>query len=254
MAIDCTTYSAGPGPAPAFIVLPGGGYVEHDEHEGEAVAKWLTGHGIHAMVVRYGVGEGCFPRPLHDAREALTMLREKETDLNVLANHVGVIGFSSGGHLAALLATDSDNMTGTQRWTFAGRPDAAILCYPVTELRDAFFGRIPNLDAGVSEVLLGGDASEEQRSELSPVTRVTSPKEGDPTPPMFLWTTSDDDVVTVLHTTSMLLSLGVAGVAHEGHIFSSGEHGLGLAEDNPEVAQWTELALEWLAGLGWPVS
>jgi acetyl esterase/lipase len=254
MAIDCTTYSAGPGPAPTFIVLPGGDYLEHDEHEGAAVAEWLTGHGIHAMVVRYGVGEGCFPRPLHDAREALTKLREGETDLDVLRDHVGVIGFSSGGHLAGLLATDSDNMTGTSRWTFAGRPDAAILCYPVTELRDAFFGRIPNLDAGVAERLLGGDASEEQRSELSPCTRVTSPKEGDPTPPMFLWTTSDDEVVTVLHTTTMLLSLGVAGVPHEGHIFSSGEHGLGLAEDNPEVAQWKELALEWLAGLGWPVS
>jgi hypothetical protein len=46
----------------------------------------------------------------------------------------------------------------------------------------------------------------------------------------------------------------VAGVLHEGHIFASGEHGLGLAEDNPEVAQWTELALEWLDGLGWPLS
>ena len=254
MAIDCTTYSAGPGPAPAFIVLPGGGYLAHAEHEGGAIAEWLTAHGIHAMVVRYGVGEGCFPRPLHDAREALTMLREGETDLKVLKDHVGVIGFSAGGHLAALLATDSAHLTGTQRWTFAGRPDAAILCYPVTELRDAFFGRIPNLDAGVAERLLGGDASEEQRGELSPSTRVTSAKEGDPTPPMFLWTTSDDDVVSVLHTTTMMLSLGVAGVPHEAHVFRSGEHGLGLGGDNPEVGQWTELALEWLAGLGWPVS
>ena len=254
MAIDCTTYSAGPDPAPVLIVLPGGGYIHHAEHEGAAVAEWLNAHGLHALVVRYGVGEGCFPRPLHDAREALTMLREGETDLHVLRDHVGVIGFSAGGHLAALLATDSEDVTGTQRWTFAGRPDAAILCYPVIELRDAFAGRIPNLDAGVAERLLGGDATEEQRGELSPSTRVTSPKEGDSTPPMFLWTTSDDESVSVLHTASMLLSLGVAGVPHEGHIFRSGEHGLGLAVDNPEVGQWTDLALDWLAGLGWPVS
>ena len=88
MAIDFTTYSAGPGPAPAFIVLPGGGYLGHDEHEGLPVAEWLAAHGIHAMVVRYGVGEGCFPRPLHDAREALTMLREGETDLTVSYTHL----------------------------------------------------------------------------------------------------------------------------------------------------------------------
>ena len=254
MAIDCTTYSAGPDPAPAFIVLPGGDYLEHDENEGAAVAEWLTGHGIHAMVVRYGVGEGCFPRPLHDAREALTMLREGETDLKVLPDHVGVIGFSAGGHLAALLATDSEHLTGTQNWTFAGRPDAAILCYPVTELRDAFFGRIPNREEHLAERLVGGDSSQELRGELSPCTRVTSPGEREVTPPMFLWTTSDDEDVSVLQTETMMLSRGVAGVPHEGHIFRSGEHGLGLAEDNPEVGQWTGLAMRWIAGLGWPVS
>ena len=254
MAIDSTTYSAGAGPAPAFLVLPGGGYSHHAEHEGTAIAEWLNGHGVHALVVRYAVGGGCFPRALHDVREALAMLREGDTELNVLRDHVGVIGFSAGGHLAGLLATDSEDVSRTERWTFAGRPDAAILCYPVIELREAFSGRIPNLDAEVAERLLGGDASEELRGELSPSTRVTSPDEGDPTPPMFLWTTSDDDSVSVLHTSSMLLSLGVAGVPHEGHIFRSGEHGLGLAEDNPEVAQWADLAVEWLTGLGWPVS
>jgi acetyl esterase/lipase len=253
MALDFTPYPAGPGAAPAFIVFPGGGYSHHAEHEGRPVAEWLNAHGVHALVVRYGVGEGCFPRPLHDAREALAMLRESETDLKVLPGHVGVIGFSAGGHLAALLATDSEDVTGAQRWTFAGRPDAAILCYPVIELRDAFAGRIPNIDAGVAERLLGTDASEEQRAELSVSTRVTSPREGDPTPPMFLWTTSDDEVVSVLHTTSMMLSLAVAGVPHEGHVFVTGEHGLGLASDDPAVGQWTDLALEWLRGLGWPV-
>jgi len=254
MAIDFTTYSAGSDAAPTFIVLPGGDYLGHAEHEGRPVAEWLTSHGIHAMLLRYGVGEGCFPRPLHDAREALTMLREGETDLKVLRDHVGVIGFSAGGHLAALLATDSAHLTGTQRWTFAGRPDAAILCYPVTELRDAFFGRIANREELLAERLVGGDSSQELRGELSPCTRVTAPREGEVTPPMFLWTTSDDDDVSVLHTTTMMLSLGVAGVPHEGHVFRSGEHGLGLAEDNPDVAQWTDLSIEWLAGLGWPVS
>ena len=254
MAIDFTTYSAGPNPAPTFIVLPGGGYQNHADHEGVTIAEWLNSYGIHAMVVRYRVGDGCFPGALHDAREALTMLREGETDLKVLRDHVGVIGFSAGGHLAGLLATDDENLTGTQRWTFAGRPDAAILCYPVIELRDAFMGRIPNIDAGVAAQLLGDDASAELREELTPSTRVESAHAGDPTPPMFLWTTSDDEVVSALHTISMQMSLGVASVPHEAHVFRTGTHGLGLAPENPDVAQWAPLAISWLRGLGWPVA
>ncbi len=254
MAIDYTTYSAGPHPAPTFLVLPGGGYQHHADHEGAAVAEWLNSYGLHAMVVRYRIGDGCFPGALHDAREALTMLREGETDLRALRDHVGVIGFSAGGHLAGLLATDDDNLTNAQRWTYAGRPDAAILCYPVIELRETFAGRIPNLDAGVAAQLLGDDAGAQLLEELTPSTRVTSPAAGDPTPPMFLWTTSDDDVVSPLHTVSMQMSLAVAGVPHEAHVFRSGPHGLGLATGHPDVAQWTTLAIEWLKSLGWPIA
>lgn len=254
MAIDFTTYPAGPHKAATFLVLPGGGYRMHADHEGEAIAAWLNSYGMHAMVVKYRVGDGCFPGALHDAREALIMLREGETDLQVLPGHVGVIGFSAGGHLAALLATDSEDVTGAQRWTFAGRPDAAILCYPVIELREAFAGRIANLDAGVSAQLLGDDAAPELREELTPSTRVASPATGDITPPMFLWTTSDDEAVSVLHTVSMQMSLAVAGVPHEAHVFQSGRHGLGLAPENPEVAQWSTLAVEWLTSLGWPLA
>lgn len=250
MAIDHTTYAAGADRSPAFIVLPGGGYTHHADHEGEPVARWLNGLGIHAVVVRYQVGPGCYPGALHDAREALIELREGGMGMAVDPDRVGVIGFSAGGHVAALLATDTDDLTGTERWTYADRPDAAILAYPLTDLRSSLSGRVPNLREGDAERFLGDAASAELISELSIATRITAPDEGDPTPPIFVWTTSDDDTVPALHSLELMTSLAVAGVPYEGHIFRTGEHGLGLGSGQ-SVGQWTTLAERWLTDLGW---
>lgn len=42
-------------PAPAVLVLPGGGYARQADHEAEPVAEWLASLGIHAFVLRYPV-------------------------------------------------------------------------------------------------------------------------------------------------------------------------------------------------------
>ena len=201
------------------------------------------------MVLRYRVGPGCFPAALHDAREVLAGLRENGLGMPV-DHRVGVIGFSAGGHLGGLLATDTADVTLAEPWTYAGRPDAAILGYPVTDLREWLPGRIPNLFHADVQRLLGPDATPELAAELSVGTRVTAPGEGDPVPPVLVWTTSDDAGVPALHSLELMRSLAVAGVGFEGHVFASGEHGLGLAEGTAP-GQWTGLAERWLAELGW---
>lgn len=249
MALDWTLYPAGDDPAPAMLVLPGGAYAKLAPHEGEPVAAWLNTLGIHAAVLHYPTGYQTWPRPLHEARKALKALRSGA--LPVDRRRVGVLGSSAGGHLAALLATDSPDVPGTDPLTFAGRPDAAILAYPVTDLRETMLGRLPNLHTASAENLLGEDAPEEVRADLSIPTRVTPPEE-EAMPDLFIWTTSDDAVVPALHALSLMTSLAVAGVPFEGHVFRTGRHGLGLAaEEAPDVAQWTTLAARWLTALGW---
>ena len=250
MPLDWTLYPAGDDPAPAMLVLPGGGYAKLAPHEGEPIAAWLNTLGVHAAVLHYPVGHQTWPRPLHEARKALAALRSGAA-FPVDRRRVGVLGSSAGGHLAALLATDTPDVPGTDPLTFAGRPDAAILAYPVTDLRETMLGRLPNLHTASAENLLGEDAPEDVRADLSIPTRVTPPEE-ETMPDLFIWTTSDDAVVPALHALSLMTSLAVAGVPFEGHVFRSGRHGLGLATDEePDVAQWTTLAARWLTGLGW---
>jgi hypothetical protein len=38
--------------SPAMLVLPGGGYERHADHEAEPVAEWLASLGIHAFALR----------------------------------------------------------------------------------------------------------------------------------------------------------------------------------------------------------
>ena len=75
------------------------------------------------------------------------------------------------------------------------------------------------------------------------------------TPPMFLWSTSEDTIVPVENATRMMTALAAKGIPFEAHIFESGEHGLSLAtqatanrraEMNADAAKWLPLAESWL--------
>ena len=45
-------------------------------------------------------------------------------------------------------------------------------------------------------------------------------------------------------------ALAAKGVPYELHVFAEGEHGVGLAEDLPDVARWTGLCQNWLVNQG----
>ena len=206
-------------PSNVILVLPGGGYGGHADHEGEPVAEWLRSLGWRADVVRYPVLTK-HPAPLLAVREAVAAERREGASL------VGVIGFSAGGHLAGLAAlapgADADE-----------RLDFAILCYPVVSMLEP-----SHLGSRVN--LLGIDASVEALESTSLDLLVT------PTaPPLFVWHTADDPAVTVDGVYRLGSSLAAARVPHEVHVFESGEHGLGLAPGHPAEA-WTDACAAWL--------
>lgn len=246
MPLDLTAYPLDSAERPTVLVLPGGGYQHLAPHEGEPVARWLNTLGMHAAVLRYAIGEGCHPQALVDGRDAMRELRSGWAGVDVTPGRLAVLGFSAGGHLAAMLATDTEDVMGAPVRSYAGRPDAAILCYPVTDMRETLAGRIPNLHLSSARALLP-EAGPELLADLSPATRVD-----EDLPPCFVWTTSDDEGVPALHSLELMTAMAVAGVPFEAHVFRHGRHGLGLAdEEEPAVARWQDLCATWLQGLGW---
>ncbi|NUT71072.1 alpha/beta hydrolase [Pseudarthrobacter sp. C4D7] len=228
----------GAGPRPAFLILPGGGYVRQADHEAEPVAEWLASLGIHAFVLRYRVAPHRHPAPLEDAKEAMLHIRNGGHGLDVDPGRVGVLGFSAGGHLAATLSTAA--ATGNLDLDVSEAvPDLSVLCYLVASMtHEPHQGSVASLlgDAPPSDLL----------AALSAELNVTAL-----TPPAFLWHTADDAAVPVSNSMNYARALFAAGVPAELHIFPEGRHGLGLATDQPGPAQWTALCAAWLDRAGW---
>src|SRR5262249_49327487 len=93
----------------AFIVAPGGAhrYLVMDL-EGELVAKKLNAMGVAAFVLksRLAKADGSTYKAevesLADVHRAIRLVRSRAREWGVDAGRVGVMGFSAGGHLAAL--------------------------------------------------------------------------------------------------------------------------------------------------------
>ncbi|KAI1417550.1 Alpha/Beta hydrolase protein [Hypoxylon sp. FL1857] len=116
-----------PAPSPnrtGVLVLPGGGYEFISlEKEGVAPAQWLNSHHIDAWVLSYTTADESHPAPIFPApqREALEAVRQIRGSGRV--DKLGIWGFSAGGHLAAVTATDP-----------SVELDFAILAYPVISM------------------------------------------------------------------------------------------------------------------------
>jgi lysophospholipase L1-like esterase/acetyl esterase/lipase len=209
---------------PFILVLPGGGYQHLAQHEGEPVAQWLNGLGIHAGVLNYQVGDFEATSLLEDVENALKWIRQAPKDWEVISQQVGLIGFSAGGHLASIVAT-----------TGAEKPNLLLLGYPVISFHD------PYTHKGSQFHFLGEQPTKEALHAFSSDQQVTAQ-----TPPTFIWTTANDASVPVENSLLLGSALSREGVPFELHVFEEGRHGLGLAGEHPHCQQWLTLSANWL--------
>jgi acetyl esterase/lipase len=240
-----TIYLAAGNKVPTGVVVcPGGGYTHLAlDHEGTQIAAWLNQRGISAFVLKYRLGPKYHhPIELGDGQRAVRYVRAHASEYGIDSHRIGIWGFSAGGHLASSVGTHFDRGDRASADPIdheSSRPDFMILAYPVITFEEPFLHR------GSRNALLGETPDPSLIALLSNERHVT--KE---TPPTFLFHTSDDPVVPVENSIAFYTALHSAGVPAEMHIYEHGEHGVGLAKNNPALSTWPELLSNWLKARG----
>ena len=198
-----------------MVILPGGAYVDLAGNlEGREVADWFTARGFRAFILSYRLSSNGYllPVPLLDARRAIELVRARAADYHIEPNRIGIIGFSAGGHLAALASVqpvpgnpDAEDAIDRE----SSRPDFLVLGYP-------WIGAISSDTSHLSYCKLFNvmDRCEELRKAYSPDLFVTKD-----TPPTFWYHTADDQTVPVEQGLRFYQKLVKAGVPAEAHIF-----------------------------------
>ncbi len=201
----------------AAVVCPGGGYGGLAlGAEGHLCASWLASMGVTGLVLQYRLPHGDKTVPLEDIRSAMAYARQNAPSLGIAGDRLGVIGFSAGGHLAALASTAFGAVPANTR------PDFTVLFYPVISMEKRKRGATrPNL--------LGRHPTQEDIDACSCHLRVTGH-----TPPALLFHCDDDPLVPPRHSLLYYQALKQHNIDASLHIFPEGGHAWGFRNVNPE--------------------
>ncbi len=221
---------------PCIVVLPGGGYENRAPHEGATIAEKFNEYGLHSVVVNYRIAPNRYPDELLDAQRAVKIVRANADEWFIDPDKIIVLGFSAGGHLSACTAfmDDVNKSPCDEIDKLSCKVNGAILCYPVISVAEDY----GHVGSGMN---LLGDDYEAKKNEFNMLNYVD-----DNAPPVFVWHTSDDSGVSIENSLRLGIELRKYNQKFEMHIFQSGFHGLGLAEDYPDIKKWFELAVDWI--------
>ena len=204
------------------IVVPGGGFGRlADEHEGSDAAVWLAKQGIVAFQLAYRTPTTKHAEPhagpAQDVQRAVSEVRRRAAELNVDPKKIGALGFSAGGQVSLIAATNERLFPG-EATAVSHRPDFLLVIYPY-KIYDPATKAIRadiRLDAGL--------------------------------PPTFIAQAGDDTGSLPQGSTLLYLDLITRKTPAEIHIYETGGHGFGM-RPRPNVTgptDWPLRAADWL--------
>ena len=260
---------------PGIIICPGGANLFCSDREAEPIALRFNAMGYHAFVLRYSVyqkgklskndfftnkafgidEDSLFPNPMLDIAAAMLYIRDKSDIWLINADQIGLCGFSAGGHNVLMYSVYYDKEIITSyfnRTTEDLKPAVTIVGYGISDYTEKIKDEQGVLENNPIYISLFGTSnpSKEQLEACSPAHLVS-----ETTPPMFLWCTSQDELVPAKQTLFMGLALAQKGIDYEMHIFEKGKHGYALADQStakhvdqisPIVEKWADMVKIWL--------
>jgi acetyl esterase/lipase len=215
----------------AALVLAGGGYTKLVVgKEGVEVAEWLASLGFHAFVLvhRFPCARFGSHAPVDDAIEAMRQIRARAAEFGIDPRGIGVCGLSSGGHLAACLAT-----------THAGpdsRPDFMIIGYAPISTNASGRTVIPDKPP------LPPPEKQALYEAMQPDAQLA-----DNPPPTFIVYADNDNVVPVENAYRLHKAIHAKGGKAELHVFADAPHGFALREREKPAREWPALCSTWLS-------
>lgn len=214
----------------AVVIVPGGGFgILASGHEGSDLALWFRERGFVAAVLQHRCPTNKLPKPwefpAQDTQRALSLVRSKADELGVKPDRIGLFGFSAGGQVALIAATNAETRlypASDSVDSISCRPDYLMLCYPWKILAD------------------------NSTTELKPEIKIDAK-----TPPSFIAQANDDKASLAEGSTLAFLALRKANIPAELHIYSAGGHGFGLLPNAPQApGDWPGRLELWLKTRG----
>lgn len=227
-----------PNPAHTTVMIcPGGGYERLTiEDGGFVVAKKLAAEGITAVVLKYrtfqkGIFENYSTIPLQDLRRAMELLHQHAAEWQINEDHIGLMGFSAGGHLVAMAANTQPSL----KLAFT------IMAYPVISFMDPYVSaRLHSRNN-----LIGTNASDALKRAYSPELQVTTA-----TPPALLLQAENDSTSLVSNSLVYYEALRAHRVPAKMLLYQQGGHGF-AAYNKAEKDDWIPEAIRWMELNGW---
>jgi acetyl esterase/lipase len=230
----------------AILICPGGGYERLSYlYNGFNLAKWYNTIGVNAFVLIYRLPHQADLQqrqiaPLQDAQRAMRLIRANAAKWNIKKDKVGVMGTSSGGHVASTLGTHPEDVAAIKDSldAISYRPDFMVLLSPVISM-----GKYAH--PGSKKNLLGPDSTKAMIDKYSNELQVSSF-----TPPTFIVHALNDSTVKVQSTLLFYNALLAAKINASIHIFPQGGHRIRV-DDNPGSTDlWMNLLELWLKETG----
>jgi acetyl esterase/lipase len=207
----------------SVIVCPGGGHRELVFNaEGREAAEYLNSIGVTAFVLKYRLAnEENSPYSLEkhvrqDAYRAMRLVRSRAKEWRIDPDRIGMLGFSAGGEVVALIAYASgegDSVAPDPIDRLSGKPDFQMLIYPGPHF-------IPE----------------------------NIPKDS---PPAFLLAANDDPCCAE-STFTLLQRYRAANLPVEAHLYTKGAHGFNMGNRSSLVSikTWSQRMGDWMADSG----